>query len=102
MTKSELINILAAKFQEISHADSEMAVNVILSAMAKTLSNHDRIEIRGFGSFVVNYRPARNARNPKTGESVYVEEKAAPHFKAGVELKQRVNKSMEPTIKLAA
>jgi len=102
MTKSELINILAAKFQEISHADTEMAVNVILAAMTKTLNNHDRIEIRRFGSFVVNYRPARKARNPKTGESVYVREKAAPHFKAGVELKQRVNKSMEPAIKLAA
>jgi len=90
------------KFQEIPHDDTEMAVNVILDAMTKTLGNHDRIEIRGFGSFVVKYKLARNARNPKTGEAVYVEEKAAPHFKAGIELKQRVNKSMEPTIKLAA
>jgi integration host factor subunit beta len=102
MTKLELTKILAAKFHEIPHEDTVMAINVILDAMTKTLGNLDRIEIRGFGSFTVNYRSARKVLNPKTGESVYVEEKAAPHFKTGIELKQRVNKSMEPIIKLAA
>jgi integration host factor subunit beta len=102
MTKSELINILDAKFREIPTHDTEMSVNVILDAMAKTLSDLDRIEIRGFGSFTINHRSARKARNPKTGEPVYVEEKAAPHFKAGAELKHRINKSLNPIIKLAA
>jgi integration host factor subunit beta len=102
MTKSELINILAAKFRELPHKDTKMAIHVILEAMAKTLGNLDRIEIRGFGSFTVNYRSARNARNPKTEESVFVEEKAAPHFRVGVELKQRVNKPVAPANKLAA
>jgi integration host factor subunit beta len=68
-----------------------MAVRAILDAMAATLVRGDRIEIRGFGSFALNYRPPRNGRNPKTGESVNVPAKYVPHFKAGLELRERVD-----------
>ncbi len=68
-----------------------MAVRVILDAISVTLSRGDRIEIRGFGSFALNYRPARGGRNPKTGAKVEVPAKYPPHFKAGRELRERVD-----------
>jgi len=92
MTKSKLINLLAARFSQLVHKDAEVSVKAILDAMSNSLKNSNRIEIRGFGSFSLNYRPARIGRNPKTGEKVNISEKNVPHFKAGKELRKRVDK----------
>ena len=92
MTKSKLINILAARFSQLVHKDAELSVKTILDEMSQSLKKNNRIEIRGFGSFSLNYRPPRIGRNPKTGEKVNVPEKYVPHFKAGKELRVRVDK----------
>ena len=92
MTKSKLINILAPRFSQLVHKDAELSVKTILDAMSQSLKKNNRIEIRGFGSFSLNYRPPRIGRNPKTGEKVNVPEKYVPHFKAGKELRVRVDK----------
>jgi integration host factor subunit beta len=91
MTRSELISALADKNRHITQADVELIVKAILDEMAQSLSRGDRIEIRGFGSFEVNERPARIGRNPKTGVKVAVPEKRVPHFKMGKELRERVD-----------
>jgi integration host factor subunit beta len=91
MTKSKLINILAAKFSQLVHKDAELSVKSILDAMTISLQNSKRIEIRGFGSFSLNFRPPRLGRNPKTGEKVNVPAKSVPHFKAGKQLRARVD-----------
>jgi len=91
MTKSKLINLLAAKFSQLVHKDAELSVKSILDVMSSSLKDNKRIEIRGFGSFSLNYRPPRIGRNPKTGEKVNVPEKIVPHFKAGKELRSRVD-----------
>ncbi|ARU31374.1 integration host factor subunit beta [Sulfuriferula sp. AH1] len=91
MTKSELIAQLAARHPQLVATDAEMAVKTILDAVSKSLATGERVEIRGFGSFSLNYRPPRLGRNPKTGEKVEVPEKYVPHFKAGKELRERVD-----------
>ncbi|MCB1895298.1 MAG: integration host factor subunit beta [Zoogloeaceae bacterium] len=92
MTKSELIARLAERFApQLVAKDADYAVKVIIDAMTEALSKGDRIEIRGFGSFALNYRPPRIGRNPKSGERVSVPEKFVPHFKAGKELRERVD-----------
>ena len=91
MTKSELIDRLAERFPQLIAKDAEFAVKMILDAMSSSLVRGDRIEIRGFGSFALNYRPPRLGRNPKSGEKVQVPEKYVPHFKAGKELRERVD-----------
>ncbi len=91
MTKSELIERLAAKARHMQAKDVEIAVKEILEQMAQTLQKGERIEIRGFGSFSLHYRAPRVGRNPKTGESVKLEGKYVPHFKPGKELRERVN-----------
>ena len=91
MTKSELIAKLAQRYPQLVAKDAELAVKTILDAMAKSLSQGQRIEIRGFGSFDLNYRPPRVGRNPKSGMKVAVPEKFGPHFKAGKELRERVD-----------
>ena len=91
MTKSELISSLAARYPQLVAKDTELAVKIILDAMVESLSKGQRIEIRGFGSFDLNYRPARIGRNPKTGEQVKIAEKYVPHFKAGKEMRERVD-----------
>jgi len=92
MTKSQLINLLAGRFSQLVHKDAEISVKTILDAMSNSLMQKKRIEIRGFGSFSLNYRPKRIGRNPKSGERVNVSEKYVPHFKAGKELRARVDK----------
>lgn len=94
MTKSELIEILADKLSHLSAKDVELAIKEILEMMAQTLSEGERIEIRGFGSFSLHYRAPRVGRNPKTGESVELTGKYVPHFKPGKELRERVNLSI--------
>jgi len=91
MTKSELIARLAQRYPQLVAKDAEYAVKMILDAMTQALLAGDRIEIRGFGSFGLNYRPPRVGRNPKSGEKVHVPEKYVPHFKAGKELRERVD-----------
>ena len=91
MTKSELIARLAERYSQLVAKDAEYAVRTVLDAMARALADGNRIEIRGFGSFGLNYRPPRTGRNPKTGEKVQVPRKYVPHFKAGKELRERVD-----------
>ena len=92
MTKSELIDRLAANQTHLAHVDVELAVKTILEHMSHSLSSGDRIEIRGFGSFSLHYRPPRMGRNPKTGASVALPGKYVPHFKPGKALRERVNR----------
>ena len=91
MTKSELIARLAARFPQLVAKDADLSVKMILDAMTEALAKADRIEIRGFGSFSLNYRPPRIGRNPKSGVKVQVPAKYVPHFKAGKELRERVD-----------
>ena len=91
MTKSELIARLAERFPQLGVKYADYAVKMVLDAMTAALSRGDRIEIRGFGSFALNYRPPRTGRNPKSGDKVLVPEKYVPHFKAGKELRERVD-----------
>lgn len=93
MTKSELIVRLAERFPQLVAKDADFAVKMILDAMSSALVRGDRIEIRGFGSFALNYRPPRTGRNPKSGDKVSVPAKWVPHFKAGKELRERVDKA---------
>ena len=94
MTKSELIARLAERFPQLVAKDADFAVKMMLDAMSEALVRGDRIEIRGFGSFALNYRPPRTGRNPKSGEKVSVPSKWVPHFKAGKELRERVDHSI--------
>ena len=94
MTKSELIEILSQRQPHLKGDDVDMAVKALLDMMGATLSNGQRIEIRGFGSFSLHYRPPRMGRNPKTGESVALQGKHVPHFKPGKELRERVSAVM--------
>jgi len=91
MTKSELIEILAARHMPLKPKDAELAVKTLLKAITMALVRGDRIEIRDFGSFKLNYRPPRIARNPKSGEQVQVPAKYVPHFKPGKEMRKRVD-----------
>ena len=105
MTRSELIQQLARRFPQLEARDADFAVREIFEAISETLARNRRVEIRGFGSFALNYRPPRNGRNPKTGVPVQVPEKWVPHFKAGKEMRERINASLQakqPTLKKAA
>ena len=96
MTKSELIEKLAASQSQLTAKDMELAVKMILDHMSDALARGERIEIRGFGSFSLHYRAPRVGRNPKSGESVSLPAKYVPHFKPGKELRERVNSSLNP------
>ena len=91
MTKSELIINLAERNPQLTLRDVDCAVDVILNAITNTLASGKRAEIRGFGSFGLNSRPPRIGRNPRSGDTVIIPEKKAPHFKPGKELRERVN-----------
>jgi len=91
MTKSELIERITERHPELSGKDIELAVKTILDTMSQALSQGDRIEIRGFGSFSLHFRNPRVGRNPKTGEAVHLKGKYVPHFKPGKELREQVN-----------
>ena len=97
MTKSELIERLAARQTQLSLQDVELVVKSLLEHMAQSLAQGERIEIRGFGSFSLHYRAPRVGLNPKTGQSVDLEGKYVPHFKPGKELRDRVNDSLNNT-----
>ena len=91
MTKSELIEALALRQVHLKSDDVDLAVKTLLEQMSGALSGGERIEIRGFGSFSLHFRPPRIGRNPKTGDSVALPGKHVPHFKPGKELRDRVN-----------
>ncbi|UCV17923.1 integration host factor subunit beta [Ferribacterium limneticum] len=91
MTRSELIASLSQRFPQLVLKDAELSVAEILGALGNAISRGGRVEIRGFGSFSLNYRPPRIGRNPRTGERVNIPEKWTPHFKPGKELRELVN-----------
>lgn len=93
MTKSDLIERVARHLPHISKKDTELVVNTIFDRMTEALVNGRRIEIRGFGSFQVKVREAREGRNPKTGEEVRIPRKRTPFFKVGKELKERIDQA---------
>lgn len=93
MTRSELIQQLASCRPQLTAKDIELTVRIILDGMSHVLARGGRVEIRGFGTFGINHRPARKGRNPKTGATVMVPVKYVPHFKAGKELRGRVGAS---------
>lgn len=91
MIKSELVQRLADKHPNLFHRDIEKIVSVVFDGISDALVRGDRVELRGFGAFSVKHRPARIGRNPRSGEPVTIEEKYAPFFKAGKELRDRLN-----------
>jgi integration host factor beta subunit len=91
MTKRDLIEEVVRQYPQFSRRDAEIMVNAVFESMADALRAGQRIEIRGFGSFVVKRRQARQGRNPKTGNVVAVAAKRVPFFKVGKELKLRVD-----------
>ena len=97
MTKSELIEILSRRQGHLKSDDVDMAVKTLLEMMSNALTEGERIEIRGFGSFSLHFRPPRLGRNPKTGDSVALPGKFVPHFKPGKELRDRVNGGDDPS-----
>ena len=91
MTKSELIEQLTVNNEVLNKREAEMIVNAIFDSIGQALVGGDRVEIRGFGSFTVRERDAREARNPKSGEIVSIPAKKTPFFKTGKELRARVD-----------
>ncbi len=91
MTKSELIERLIQRMPNLQKKDSEMIVNLIFDSMKEALMRGEKIEIRGFGSFKIKRRAAKEGRNPKTGEIVKIPEKRIPFFKVGKELREIIN-----------
>jgi len=94
MTKSELINILASKLLHLPFKDADTAIKILIENMAQALASGQRIEIRGFGSFMLRYREPRVGRNPRTGDAVKLQGKYVPRFKAGKEMRERVNEGL--------
>ncbi|MBX2824747.1 MAG: integration host factor subunit beta [Gammaproteobacteria bacterium] len=98
LTKSDLIESLSRNQGHLALKDVELAVKGLLEKMSQELAGGERIEIRGFGSFSLHFRPARMGRNPKSGDAVALRGKYVPHFKPGKELRERVNQlNTEPS-----
>jgi integration host factor subunit beta len=95
MTKSELIEQLTTTSEMLNKREAEVIVNTIFDGIGQALADGDRVEIRGFGSFTVRLRDAREARNPKSGTVVRIPSKKTPFFKTGKELRERVNGGAE-------
>jgi integration host factor subunit beta len=91
MTKSELVDRIVEANGILTRKESELVVNIVFDSMTEALKNGEKVEIRGFGSFTVRERGAREARNPKSGEIVNIQAKKAPFFKTGKELRERVD-----------
>ena len=96
MIKSELIQRVGAANPHLYQRDAERIVNTILEEIIAALARGDRVELRGFGTFIVKHRTARQGRNPRTGETVFVEEKYVPFFKTGKGLRERLNRGYHP------
>jgi integration host factor subunit beta len=93
LIKSQLIAEISQQMPHLPEKDIALSVNSIIEQMSEVLSQGGRIEIRGFGSFCLHYRPPRKAHNPKTGEKLVTQPKYAVHFKPGKELREQVNAS---------
>lgn len=91
MTRSELAYAVATRFKTLVAKDVEISIKVILDAIGHSMAEGNRVEIRGFGTFHLTYRPARLGRNPKSGASVMIPEKYVPYFKAGKEMRERID-----------
>ncbi|MBK5910955.1 integration host factor subunit beta [Rhodothalassium salexigens] len=91
MIKSELIDKLSRDNPHLLRRDVEMIVATIFDEIVDTLKRGGRVELRGFGAFSIKHRPARQGRNPRSGETVAVDEKFVPHFKVGKALRERLN-----------
>ena len=91
MTKSELVEKLIEANGSLSRKESELVINIIFDSMCEALQSGEKVEIRGFGSFTIRERDAREARNPKSGDVVKIPAKKTPFFKTGKELRERVN-----------
>lgn len=102
LIKSQLITELSKKFPHLPEKDIAMAVNHIIEHMSEILSNGGRIEIRGFGSFNLHFRPPRRAHNPKTGEKLITNPKYAAHFKPGKEMREQVNDNRHVPIEIVS
>ncbi|WP_457578164.1 integration host factor subunit beta [Ensifer adhaerens] len=98
MIRSELVDIIAARNPHLYRHDTERIVETVLDDIASALERGERVELRGFGVFFVRHRPARSGRNPKNGGAVFVEEKWVPLFRAGKEIKERLNDTSEPAV----
>lgn len=96
MTRSDLVELLAERFGQLTQRDADAAVKTILDAMSDALVRGHRIEIRGFGSFAIHHRPPRTGRNPRTGESVHIPERRVPHFKPGKALREALGSQPVP------
>jgi integration host factor subunit beta len=96
LTRSELIAELAASSPHLRPADAELIVATIFDQITAALARGERVELRGFGAFTVKQRPARIGRNPRTHETVQVDEKTKPSFKAGREMRRRLNRGSLP------
>lgn len=92
MTKSELIEMVSSRVGNFSKRDIELIVDTVFDSMCASLSSGDKVEIRGFGSFKIKDRDGRQGRNPKSGENIFINSKKVPFFKAGKEIKERINK----------
>jgi integration host factor subunit beta len=92
MTKSELIEAVSREINNFSKKDVEIIVDSLFQAMSDSLSNGEKVEIRGFGSFKIKERDGRQGRNPKSGENIFIEAKRVPFFKAGKEIRERINR----------
>lgn len=97
MTKRDLIEEVAEQYPRFSRREAEVMVNAVFDSMTDALVKGERIEIRGFGSFIIKYRPAREGRNPRTGSVVSVAAKRVPLFKVGKELRLRVDSQIDQT-----
>ena len=95
MARSDLIATITSRFPNLMAKDAEIAVKQIVDAIGRSLAQGDRVEIRGFGSFSLNYHPARTGRNPRSGEAVPVPPKYVPHFTVGKDLRERVEASVK-------
>jgi|TARA_B100000315_G_scaffold81992_1_gene75157 integration host factor subunit beta len=98
INKKDLIQKLSDNQDQLPLRDIQLTVNTILQTMIRTLSNGERIEIRGFGSFSLRYKSPRMGRNPKTGEIVAIHGHYVPHFKPGKDLRKQVNEGKETSI----
>jgi integration host factor subunit beta len=92
MIKSELIQQVASANPHLFQRDIERIINIVLDEITGALARGDRVELRGFGAFTVKHRAARQGRNPRTGDTVFVEDKYVPFFKTGKELRERLNR----------
>lgn len=93
MVRSELIQKIADEHPQLSRLDAEGIVTTIFDEIVEAMSRGDRVELRGFGAFSVKKRDARLGRNPRTGKKVQVEEKRVPFFKAGKQIRDRLNET---------